>query len=134
MQHLLQTKARAKIRPNLCRLALLLILCMIACAGSGCVRIGQELTKPPIGSDYDKPKNRFYMGSHVVLEGSAWFGPYIILLPGELIADTLFLPLDCLRYAYFKLNPPLAYYIEQKDLELARKKLEAGANPNKIDY
>ena len=90
MQHLLQTKARAKIRPNLCRLALLLLLCLIACTGSGCVRIGQELTKPPIGSDYDKPKNRFYMGSHVVLEGSAWFGPFIILLPGELIAASSF--------------------------------------------
>ena len=134
MQHILQTEACAKIRPNFRRLALWFMLCVIACVGSGCVRIGQELTKPPIGSDYDKPGNRFYMGSHVVLEGSAWFGPFIILLPGELIADTFFLPLDCLRYAYFKLNPPLAYYIEQNDLEVARKKLEAGADPNKIDY
>lgn len=137
MQHLLQTKSHAKIRPNLCRLALLLILCMIACAGSGCCRLAIELRSPIARGDYNKPENRFYVGTRLLkrdLDGP-FLGPLALpFFPGEIIADTLFLPVDCIRYLNFKCNPPLAYYIEQNDLESARKKLEAGADPNAIDY
>lgn len=133
MKQFRQTKARATTRQRLRKLLMMALICIIICVG-GCIRIGQELTRPPLGSGYDKPENKFYMGSHEVIAASKFFGPFIILLPGELIVDTLFLPIDCLRYSYFKLNPPLAYYIEHDDLEGARKKLESGADPNKIDY
>ena len=93
MQHLLQTKARAKIRPNLCRLALLLILCMIACAGSGCCRLAIELRSPIARGDYNKPENRFYVGTRLLkrdLDGP-FLGPLALpFFPGEIIADTLF--------------------------------------------
>ncbi|MBQ7650112.1 MAG: hypothetical protein IJS15_04090 [Victivallales bacterium] len=55
-----------------------------------------------------------------------------IMLPGELLADVIFMPMELFRRSYHALFPPLTEYIYKFDFEGLERKLKDGADPNAV--
>ncbi len=58
---------------------------------------------------------------------------YLLDVPFELIADSLFLPKDVFLYADYLIDPPLSLLVQQNKYDKLKKRLENGDNPNAID-
>ncbi len=58
---------------------------------------------------------------------------YLLDIPFELIADSLFLPKDVFLYADYLIDPPLSLLVQQNKYDELKKRLESGENPNVID-
>ena len=58
---------------------------------------------------------------------------YLLDVPFELIADSLFLPKDVFLYADYLIDPPLSLLVQQNKYDKLKKRLANGDNPNATD-
>ena len=109
----------------LCLVSLLLLM-------TGCCRIYTELGGDT--SPAKRPPQRFFCGTGTALMLGQYLGPpVLVVVPIELAADIVCLPLDIAIYTHYRLNPPLALLVENNQLGKLAKALEKGADPNYID-
>ncbi len=77
------------------------------------------------------PSNTLFIGTQICMETEELLSPLgIIMLPGDLVADIVLMPMELFRRAYYVIDPPLNELIGNNDLVGLEKKLKRGANPN----
>ena len=109
---------------------------------TGCIRMSEEMELLAGKPGYAKPPDHFYMGSKNNAGFMIGLWPYnwpvvplyLLDLPFELVADTLFIPHDIYLYHDYKQNPPLALLVQEKRYDELEKRLKAGEKPDKYDW
>ena len=95
----------------------------------GCMRIHYEFEEKHLM----RPSKTLFIGKRFCEEFNGYFSPLgYVLLPGELLADVVLMPMELFRRACYVIDPPLNEYIHQNDLEGLERRLQNGVDPNHV--
>jgi len=113
---------------RLLTIGLSLALLFALFAATGCARISYEFESKHFMAPHP---TTLFIGEEYC--ESICISPWaLVMLPGELLADVIFMPMELFRRSYHAISPPLTEYIHKNDLEGLERKLKNGADPNAV--